>query len=990
MSRTLGMDLGTNSLGWALIEEVEGNPVSILDAGVRIFQEAVDLKTRVPKNQDRRMARAMRRRFQRRRMRRELLVKQLVGAKLLPDSADERERILLDSSEYHPYRLRALALEVELTPYQFGRILFHLNQRRGFKSGRKSGKKDEEGVVKESIAAIRAAMKGRYLTLGAYLNSLDTQRGKPDAPRYTDREMYIEEFNAVWESQQRFHPQLLTDELRARLFKTIFFQRPLRIQKYLIGKCTFEPSRPRAARALLEAQRFRILQDLGNLQVKNPITLKYRPLLPEERNKLFKALDIRKSMTWQQMRSTIGLHEGEIFNLEMGKRTELLGNQSAHALRSVLKKQWDTMTPEAQTQLVEDWLTIENEGGFLRRMQEHWGFDEPTALALAAKEPPKGYMKLSRKAINRILPYMREDGLPYDKAAEEAGYNHSRPFEHIGEAIRLGAPDNLRNPVVQKALWEVRKVVNALIREYGRPEVIRIEMARDMKESKKQRSETQRKQLENKKKRDRVKEILEREFGMQRPSREDVIRYQLWEECNMTCPYTGKTISKAMLFSPEVDIEHIIPYSISLDDSFLNKTLCIASENRLVKKNQTPYQAYGHLEKRWEEMLLRVRNSSLHKRKKELFEKKEVDLDEFVERQLNDTRYICVEVKEFLAPLGSDIQVSKGMATAALRKFWELNRILAPDGDGEKNRADHRHHALDAVVIALTSRSLFLKLAKLSKASPSKGGLMDGAFPVPPPWPTLREDIVRALDKIIVSHSPNRKISGPLHEDTIYGYAGQTEDGKSELLVKRVPLATITLPQLTKIRDPYIRQLAEQRIGETRGDLKKAFADPENPLMHHDGETPIRSVRILLNKHPLSMHKKGRNRKGKPEQVLLYGSNHHVEIFEHEETGKRIGRFVTTMEAARRVRIEKRPIVDKTYEPGWRFVMSLGINDMVVVDGKVYRVQNLDGTADRVVLRTHNSASSEKDITRLQKSINLLRCRKLTIDPVGRMSECHD
>ena len=291
--------------------------------------------------------------------------------------------------------------------------------------------------------------------------------------------MYQEEFELVWQEQQKHYPDLLNQALKVSTHKAIFFQRPLKLQKYLVGKCTFEPSRKRAARALLETQRFRILQDLNNLAIKNPITREYRILTSNEREELLELLERQKTLSWNKARTAIGLHEGEIFNLEEGKKKELIGNRTAYTLRSILGTRWDNMTLEDQNEIITDMITIDNEQGFLNRITSHWGFDSETAEKLATTELEPGYARLSLKAIRKILPHL-ERGMTYDKACNAAGYNHSM-FNQQTAVDKLGAPPYLRNPVVQKALYETRKVVDTIIHRYGKPAAIRVEMARDMK-----------------------------------------------------------------------------------------------------------------------------------------------------------------------------------------------------------------------------------------------------------------------------------------------------------------------------------------------------------------------------------------------------------------------------------------------------------------------------------------------------------------------------
>lgn len=993
---TLGLDLGTNSIGWALIDfDDNQQPQNLIACGSRIFQEAVEAKTGTPKNHARRAARAARKLVARRKQRRTKLLNLLVRLGLLPQDEAERNTLLLDNQANNPYQLRKRGLSEKLEPFAFGRALYHLAHRRGFQSNRKATS-DEDGKVKTAISTLRAEMQDR--TLGAFLADQPTQRR-----RYTDRAMYAEEFEQLWNKQASFAPEQLTQALKVAIHNSIFFQRPLRSQKHLVGKCTFEPTRKRAAKAILLAQRFRILQDVNHLAVKNSITREFRPLTQDERNKLAEALDKQKSMTWGAVRKVVGwnkkdsLHEGETFNVEEGKKDKLLGNRTACDLRGALGNQWDALTAQQQDDLVTDLLTIDNTQGFLKRMQTYWGFDADTAEALATIELEPSYARLSTKAMRAILPHL-EQGMIYSDACKAAGYDHSNPNQRT-ITDKLGLPSNVRNPVVQKAMFETRKVVNAIVRKYGKPAVIRVEMARDMKLSKRQKKELQDGQNKQKKANDLAAEILRKEFGIQQPSRADIQKYNLWLECKEVCPYTGTVISREMLFSPEVDVEHILPYQRSLDDSYMNKTLCIDTFNRQVKLDNTPYEIGQGDPLAYAEIFQRIKTLPFPKRRR--FEQKEIETDKFIERQLNDTRYICVEVRDFLQQLGAPVEVSKGEATAKLRGRWKLNTLLSPDGSNEKNRADHRHHAIDAVVIALTNRSLFHKLSRLSAQSIS---LDKSRFDVPPPWNGFYDDVYEKIDKVIVSHAPARKISGALHEDTAYGHfkeeIADPKTGKVSIedrFVYRKPLATLTANEVSKIRDAKVRELVEARLAQFGNNSKTAFGDPNNPLLHTDGKTPIRTVRLITNFNKATTHaiQKGQ---GRDYKFFKYGNNHHVEIIEHIETGKRKGIFVTAMEAARRARgaanTEKSGIVQRDHGEEWKFVMSLAVNDLVSVENEkltdFYRVQLLDGSNEAIVLRKHTAAMLDDNTTRLKKTPNSLRATKVSPDPLGNLAPCND
>ena len=317
---TLGLDLGTNSIGWALIGHREDDqPNSLIDCGVRIFQEAVEAKTRTPKNHARRAARQMRKQLARKRMRRDLLRKILTDARWLDESFREYAGEAAFNALGDPYQLRKKSLDEKLTLAELARVLMHLNKRRGFQSNRKA-QKDEDGKVRTEITKLTKRIESNNCrTLGEYFASVNVPRGQ-----YTDRSMYKREFDLIWEKQTTFYPEALTAERRAQIHNAIFFQRPLKVQKFLVGKCPFETDRKRAPRALQETQRARYLQDINNLEVKDPIKRSYRKLRDDERTKLIALLEKQKSLSWGAAKKKLGLHENELFNLEEGNKTELV------------------------------------------------------------------------------------------------------------------------------------------------------------------------------------------------------------------------------------------------------------------------------------------------------------------------------------------------------------------------------------------------------------------------------------------------------------------------------------------------------------------------------------------------------------------------------------------------------------------------------------------------------------------------------------------
>ena len=989
---TLGLDLGTNSIGWALIGHREDDqPNSLIDCGVRIFQEAVEAKTRTPKNHARRAARQMRKQLARKRMRRDLLRKILADAGWLDEAFREYAGEAAFNALGDPYQLRKKSLDEKLTLAELSRVLMHLNKRRGFQSNRKA-QKDEDGKVRTAITELTKRIEcNNCRTLGEYFASVNAPRGQ-----YTDRSMYKNEFELIWERQKTFHPEALIAERRAQIHNAIFFQRPLKVQKFLVGKCPFETDRKRAPRALQETQRARYLQDINHLEVKDPKKRSYRKLRDDERAKLVALLEKQKSLSWGAAKKKLGLHENELFNLEEGKKTELVGNRTGYALRSVLGGAWDAMPDENQRALITDMLTIDSETGFLRRMQEQWNFDEKTAQTLLETELEPGYGRISEKALRKILPGLQK-GLRYDQACVEAEYDHAKPQSEGKKYAKLPSPPNLRNPVVLKALHETRRVVNAIVREYGLPKLIRIELAREMKLTQKQKESAQKQNKANERLNKEAEDFLKAR-GNQHATYKDKIKFRLWKECGNICPYTNQFISQEMLFGPEVDVEHILPYSRSLDDSYMNKTLCIAAFNRQRKQNRTPFEIFESNEKELLEVLARVKDLPWSKRRK--FEQKEINTDDFVSRQLNDTRYISLEVKDFVAKLGIPVDVSKGAATSELRWQWGLDAILNPDGVLEKNRADHRHHAVDAIVIALTNRSVFMKISHR----------FEQVFSMNPPWERFRDSVKARLDTVIISHAATHKISGALHEDTAYGSGflwSKDKKGnpvKEQIYVYRKPLdEKFTDKQAKDIRDGKIKELVLARLAAHGNDAKKAFGDlANNPLYHVDDETPITSVRIVTRMNPATVHAM-KDRDGRDFKHLKYGNNHHVEIIEHIETRKRKGVFVTAMEAARRARILKVPVVqkigpwrvgDEDLVVGWQFVMSLSINDLARIPDagsqRLFRVQLFDASNGNIIFREQLTASLEDKETRFQKAAHLLACEKLTVNALGQLSPAND
>jgi CRISPR-associated endonuclease Csn1 len=722
----LGLDLGVQSLGWAVIDiDEEGVACRIRRTGVRCFDSGVGNEKEIAAGKDessnakRREARQHRRQLWRRAQRLRTVLHVLRAAGLLPDGPTEPQRrhdylLRLDAElaaqsdgaenrvEAHllPYRLRTAALNTPLSPFALGRAFYHLAQRRGFLSNRKARKDtEEEGVVKEGIAGLQQLMtESGARTLGEYFAGLDPEEQRIRG-RFTSRAMYQDEFEKIWTAQLPHH-LALTEEIKQKLHRAIFFQRPLKSQSGLIGKCELEPGQRRAAVASLDAQRFRYWQKINDLEIIAPDG-EIRCLTAEERGRLAVAFETQGDLTFSKIRTLLNLKKpkgedrGHVFNLEEGGEKKLLGNRTAVKLAHVLCDRWQDMPVHEQDRLVREILAFEHEDALARRLVKAWGFDPATAQQLATLDFEPGYSGFSLRAIVKLLPRLQAGERL--NSARHALYGEQLAEGHVFDLlppVRQAVP-SLRNPVVCRVLTETRKIVNALVREYGRPDMIRIELARDMKKGRQQRKTATKQMRENEQRRDKARREIKMlaELGISEPRPGDILKFLLAEECNWECPYTGRTITPRTLLgsAPEFDVEHIWPFSRSLDNSFLNKTLCYHEENRSRKQNRTPWEAYCGDEDRWGVILQRVRRfrGSGADAKLRRFQAQDMPAD-FAARQLNDTRYASRLAADYVALLFGKrvdeqgrlrVQVSAGRTTAFLRDQWGLNSILSDGGE---------------------------------------------------------------------------------------------------------------------------------------------------------------------------------------------------------------------------------------------------------------------------------------------------------------------
>lgn len=1007
----LALDLGSTSLGWAMVRlNAHNEPCAMIKSGVRIFSDGRNPKDGSSLAVTRRMARAMRRRRDRLLKRKQRMMALLIKHGFFPSDITERKAL----EDQNPYQLRAKGLNEALTPAEFARTLFHINQRRGFKSNRKTDKKDNDsGALKTAINALReqlsvSATDGKARTVGELLwgrmdagngvraryreRRIEKEDGKTRIEKsydlYIDRAMIEAEFGALWAKQSAINPSIFNEIARSELKDCLLHQRPLK--PVIPGRCTLEPEEQRAPLALPSQQRFRIFQEVNNLRLLGN-GLKEEALSLAQRDILVDALEHNNKRSFAQIKKLLKLAGTTQFNLEDVKRSELKGNSSSAILskEALFGSDWFNYSLERQDQIVMRLVTDESEAGLIAWLHTEFGFDKARAEAIANVGLAEGYGSLSAKALAKILPALQAEVITYDKAVQVAGYDHHSLLNHslstgeifpelpyYGEYLQrhvgFGSNDpkdppekrygKIANPTVHIGLNQVRVVVNALIKRYGHPSEVIVEVARDLKQSREQRLEDHKRQAQNQVRNQRLRAeaatILQ--IAPEHVKHADIQKLILWEELSFDiadrrCPYSGVQIGARMALSDEVEIEHILPFSQTLDDSLNNKTIATRRANR-VKGNRTPAQACEDFESQgwtYESILQRAERMPKNKRYRfgtDGYEKWLREDKGFLARALNDTRHLSRIAREYLTLIcPQNTRAIPGQMTAMLRAKFGLNDILGLYG--EKNRNDHRHHAVDACVIAVTDQGLLQRFAQAS-ASAREKQLDKLVETMPLPWPTYREHVERAVHNIWVSHKPDHGYEGAMMEATAYGIR---KDG--------------TIKQKTKA----------------------------------DGSEGREIKNLIQISEPTQPDRHGTDSEGKPLPYIGYvgGSNYCIEIVRNDK-GKWEGEVVSTFDAYQIVRQHgqqrlRQPALSLSGKP---LAMRLVIDDIVrmEIDGKeqTMRMVKVDSSGKisfapvneaNVDARNRDKTDSFKYTYKMAGSLQTAKGRRITISPTGELRD---
>ena len=810
MKRVLGIDAGSSSLGWAIIEEnceevTSDNSASIKDKIVAIGSRIIPLSTdestqfskgqALTKNADRTAKRTQRKGYDRYQLRRMLLLDKLSQLGMYNGNTLKLHKIEL-------WGIRAKAVVEQVSLLELGRVLCHINQKRGYRTVKSDyGDKKQGAYVQGVIERYREILE-QGVTIGQFMyNGLMSDKAFRCKERVYPRDAYVEEYDAIMACQKVFYPDVLTDDVVAHIKDYIIFhQRPLKSCKHLVSRCELERHDVKKDNKVINCgpkvaprssplfQVCKIWESINNLAIKNQVNDTLF-ITQDQKVAIFDFMNTHEKLKATDLKSILGIKSKEWqFGKSIG--AGLQGNTTYYAIKKALGDyagKDDLLRFDLQ---VADRNCVDIETGEVLRIIDASFEKQPLYLlwhtlysisdivelrtilrnkfaitddsiveALCQIDFVKsGYSNKSSRAIRKILPYLQE-GMQYYDAKLAAGYNditltkEQNLSRELADKLQPLQKGELRQPVVEKILNQLVNLVNALMEEYGRFDEIRVELARELKQSREERESATDTINRNNKKNERASErIAERGFI---PTRSRIQKYRLWEEANGRCIYCeGKVGLEEFLLGSGVEIEHIIPRSVLFDDSFSNK-VCACRKCNKEKDNRTAYdfmasrgdgelnafiERVNNLADAYNPKMVYDVGISKTKRNKLLMKAKDLPTD-FIERQLRESQYIAKKAKEMLQTVCHNVHSTSGSVTDFIRHIWGwdevlhslnfehyqaagLTSIVERDVDGKKieverindwtKRMDHRHHAIDALTIACTKQSYIQRINNLN------------------------------------------------------------------------------------------------------------------------------------------------------------------------------------------------------------------------------------------------------------------------------------
>ena len=780
--RIFGFDLGIASIGWAVvdIEKENNNPENgraavgkIQQSGVRIFSIAENPKDGSSLAAPRREKRSIRRALRRKALR----MKEIRA--LLENSGLGNQNIVVDANDVDVWALRAEdAFCRKLSPRELSRVLIHMAKHRGYKSMRKSAEENdkETGKVLVSIARNRERM-GEYKTMAQmiYKNNCDGAKKYRNGDGVYDnsipREEIERELDLIFEAQQKYG--LFTADLLEQYKKIAFRVRPIQSVSKMVGGCTLEPNCLRAPKEAPTAELFVALTKINNMKI--VIDGEVRSVNDAERAAILDLLRKTQTVKYKTLHNKIWKGQDVIFRGVKDETQDFYSMTGWHKLKKILDdsdmsdmQMLDRIMKVVATK--KDDAAIEKE---LRRKKVPEKYIDKLKSLSTSK-----FINLSLQALYKIVPEMIR-GMTYDKACTAAGYDFKNKISgevKIDNGCIREIAEWTRVPVVNRTVAQFRKVYNALVRKYGVPDQVNLEVGRELKNNFDDRKKIERQQNENRDKNDIARTEYETLTG-RKVTAKDALKYKLYRDQNGKCMYSGEAIDLEHLDNYEID--HILPYSRSLDNSYMNKVLVKYTENQ-AKGNKTPYEYFGNTA-RWDVFVGRVSaTKTLGARKIYNLLNKDFEASEedFRERNANDNAYAARYVRQILNRAFPDLRVDvrPGTLTHYLRGQWGL----------EKSRTESdRHHAQDAIVIACATPGMVRYLSTISglfenkrneKGKPWWDNLKQN---IQEPWEGFRTDVLQSVEDVFVSRTVRGKATGSAHKDTI----NSPKSGKGSLVL---------------------------------------------------------------------------------------------------------------------------------------------------------------------------------------------------------------
>lgn len=918
--KILGLDLGTASIGWSVIEICNNNPdeIKLLGLGSRIIQfennEVSDFsagkgETPCSKRTTRRTARKGLDRYQ---QRREMLKSFLVENEMM----EVNEKFPpLNPLETWKLRSDASTKGIQLSKSEIARVLLHLNQRRGYRHSKSDIGDSKQTEYVSRVNNRFAEIRNLNLTVGQFFYSKLKEseytgiRGKK---QYTyrikgevfPRDAYIEEFDAIINAQKEFYPDLFSNENIAKLKNLIFYQRPLKSCKHLVSYCDFEKrifknsagkevdSGPKVTpKSSPLEQVCRLYEAINNMRLINSRLkdinadrqslfddldthstdarkLKYEYVInDEERQSIFNYLNANERLTEKKLLELLGLKLKDGFKSDQALKNGIQGNKTYCSIAKALADH-----PEKEELLRFDLKIIEKfdkKTGALEPMIDLSYLNEPlyllwhTLYSINDKKElfeclrnkfnicdmvtlerlyaldfvKEGYANKSAKFIRRLLPYLL-DGKKYSESCEICGVNHSnymtkeenmaRPLKSHLDRLNKG---ELRQPIVEKIINQSINLANAVVDHFGEIDEVRVELARELKQNKEDRAETTARinklEKENLKLADMISELNIS------PTKRRIQKMRMLQETGNKCIYCGAVVTPYQFIEGHgYEIEHIIPRSRIFDDSFSNK-VCACSECNKAKGALTGYdfmktrsdQEFNAYLDRVEE-LFKGGKISKTKRDKLRMSSSEIPSD-FIDRDLRESQYIAKKAREILSQMFRNVYASSGSVTSFFRHVWGYDDVLhnlnfpkyreaglveeteysthghkctAERIKGWTKRMDHRHHAIDALVIALTRQGYIQRLNTLNASSDKRcqDKINLEKWAANQPHFSVAE-VQEAINNTSVSFKAGKRLSTP--GKRYVKHNGKRKCVQTGILIPRAPLTKESVYGRIKIAD---------------------------------------------------------------------------------------------------------------------------------------------------------------------------------------------